>query len=254
MKTSKLGLKLLTIAALASAAVVAYFVWQWQKRVSIETRYANTLAQLLRPRKDGDPNSADHVSLLRELNELIGLKSDGNSALRQKLRVEVSQNFTELFRSHSFDFNQGSNVELETTVLVNFPEYAEHLSASPQDNVWIMYQYSLALRNLDKKEPTIVHSAIPQDDGSLKYKGNPNDEKSPALMQKLNKGYGLHVEFLRKFPGELNKKYLLTSFCWYRDAIDNPLLAGHVFNYDETQVRAEELRCKDAGQSVQGSN
>jgi hypothetical protein len=254
MKPLKLSTKLLLIVATASVAVVAYFVWQWQKRDSIDTRYKNTLAQLLQPRKDGDPNSASHVSLLTELGELIALKSDGDAALRQKLRGEVTRSFTELFKSHSFDLNQGSNVELETTVLVNWPEYVEHLSANSQDNVWIMYQYSLALQNLGKKEPAIVDSAVPQADGSLTYRGKANDDKAAALMQKLNAGYRLHVDLLRKLPEELNKKYLLTSFCWYRDAINNPLLAGHVFRYDETQVRAEELRCKDAGQSVKVLN
>src|SRR5438067_2271527 len=113
MKPIKLSTTLLLILATAAGAVVAYFVWQWQKRESVDTRYRAALAQLLQPRKDGDPNSVNYVTLLKELNELIALRSDGDEVMRQKLKDEVTNSFTELFKSHSFDLSQGSNVELE---------------------------------------------------------------------------------------------------------------------------------------------
>lgn len=250
MKSLKLGVKLLLVVATVAGAVVAYLVWQWQKGQTVDASYRSTLAQLLQPRKDGEPDSASPVNLLKELTGLIDIKSEGDPILRQKLRGEVTHSLAELFKSHSFDLSQGANVEFEAMILNNWPEYADHLSSTPKDNVWIMYQYFLALRSLGQKELAIIRSALQRDDGSLTYSGEAQDKNAAALMQKLNGGYRLHLDLLRKTPGAVNKKYLLTSFCWYRAAINNPSLAGSVFHYDETQVRAEELRCREAGQSV----
>lgn len=250
MKPLKLGVRLLLIVATVAGAVVAYWVWQWQKRESVDVRYSATLAQLLQPRKDGEPDAASQAHLLKELAELIEIKSDGDPALRQKLRGELTQSLADLFKSHSFDLSQGTNVEFETMVLANWPEYIDHLSSTPKDNVWIIYQYSLALRNLSQKEPAIIRSALQQADGSMTYSGEVRDRHAASLMQKLNGGYRIHLDLLRHMPAEVNKKYLLTSFCWYRDAINNPSLTEYVFRYDETQIKAEELRCKETGQSV----
>jgi hypothetical protein len=250
MRPIKLGVRLLLIVATVAGAVVAYWVWQWQKHESVDARYSAALAQLLQPRKDGEPDAASQVHLLRELAELIDNKSEGDPAMRQKLRGEVTDNLTALFKSHSFDLSQGANVEFETMALTNWTEYADHLSSTPEDNVWIMYQYSLALRSLGQKEPAIIRSALQQADGSMTHSGEVRDKNAAALMQKLNGGYRLHLGLLRKVPAEVNKKYLLTSFCWYRDAINNLSLTEYVFSYDETQVRAEVLRCREAGQSV----
>jgi hypothetical protein len=250
MKAGKSGLKLLLIAATAAGAVVLFVMWLWQKQEAVDTRYKDTLTQLVRPRHDSEGDFVSPASSLKDLNDLIVRKSHGDPAIQQKLKDDVSQRFVELFKSHAFDLNQGSNVELETTVEANWKEYSEHLSRDPNDNVWIIYRYFLALQSLGKKEPALIHSALLDGDGSLSHNGQTNDKNAAALLQKLNSGYRRHVEILRSAPGDVNKKYLLTSFCWYRDAINNSLLAGYVFRYDEVQVSAEELRCKEAGQSI----
>lgn len=250
MKPLKLSVRLLLIAATVAGAVVTYWVWQWQKSESVDVRYSATLARLLQPRKDGEPDAASQAHLLKELAELVETKSGDDPALRQRLRGEITQNLTDLFKSHSFDLSQGANVEFETMALANWPEYADHLSSTPKDNVWIMYQYSLALRSLGQKEPAIIRSALQEADGSMTHSGEVRDKNTAALMQKLNRGYRLHLDLLRKAPSEVSKKYLLTSFCWYRDAINNVSLTRYVFSYDETQIRAEELRCRETGQSV----
>lgn len=250
MKPLKVSIRLLMIVAVAATAVVSYWVWQWQKGESVDARYSDALGQLLQPRKDGEPDAASQAHLLKELAELVERKSGGDPALRQKLRGEIAESLAGLFKSHSFDLSQGANVEFETMTLANWPEYADHLSSTPRDNVWIMYQYSLALRTLARKEPAIIRSALQRADGSMTYSGEVRDKNDAALMQKLNGGYRLHLDLLRKAPAEVNKAYLLTSYCWYRDAINNLSLTGYVFSYDEMQIRVEELRCRETGQSV----
>ena len=254
MKPIKLSIKLLMISAVAAAAFVAYFVWQWQKRESVDAHYRATLSLLLQPRKDGAPDSAPPATLLKQLNEVIELKANGHETERQKLRGEATHGFIELFKSQSFDLGQGSNVELETTVLANWKEYAAFLSEHPQDNVWIMYKYFLTLQNIGQKEATIIQSAAQQADGSITYKGEAKDRTAPALLQKLNAGYRLHADLLKAQPAEVNKKYLLNSFCWYRKAISNLSMVEYVFSYDETQVKAEELRCMKDGQLMESPN
>lgn len=250
MKAGKLGLKLLAIAAAAIGALVLYLGLRWQKQEAINTRYKDTLTQLIRPRHDSESDFVSPASSLKDLNDLIVLKSHGDPAMQQKLKDDVSQRFVELFKSQAFDLNQGINVELETTVEANWREYSDHLSEAPKDNVWIIYRYFLALQNLGEKEPALIHNASLGANGSISIDGQLNDKNAASLLQKLNSGYRRHVDILRSVPGDVNKQYLLTSFCWYRDAIKNPSLAGYVFRYDKVQVSAEELRCKEAGQSI----
>jgi hypothetical protein len=250
MKKVKLSTKILLVIVTAAGAVVAYVALLWQQREALDARYSTTLSELLQPRKDGEPNSSNSANLLKTLDELIQEKSRGNETLRKNLRQDVAQRFAGLFKSQSFDLSQGTNVEFETIVLANWPEYPDYLSANPKDNVWIMYQYSLALKSLSEKEPAVVGSALPRGDGSMTYSGEPNDKNAPSLLQKLDAGYRMHVDLLRKSSGDVNREYLLNSFCWYHAATNNPSLTGYVFSYDETQVRAEELRCHETGQSV----
>jgi hypothetical protein len=254
MKPVKLSTTLLLIIVTAGVPLVAYFGWQWQKRESIDTRYKNAREQLLRPRKDNETNSVSYSGLLKELDELIVLKSGGDNTLRQKMKSDVANDFTELFKSQSFDFSQGSNVELETTVLKNWKEYAEHLVTSPKDNGWIMYKYFLSLKELGQRKPIIISSAVQHNDGSIESEGQADDKNAMALLQKLNYGYRSHLELLRERPNEYNKKYLLTSFCWYSEAINNPSMVKYVFQYDDIQARAEKIRCNDTGQLVEMFN
>src|ERR1051326_7618632 len=116
MKTGKSGLKLLLIAATAAGAVVLFVMWLWQKQEAVDTRYKDTLTQLVRPRHDSEGDFVSPANSLKDLNDLIVRKSHGDPAIQQKLKDDVSQRFVELFKSHAFDLNQGSNVELETTV------------------------------------------------------------------------------------------------------------------------------------------
>ena len=250
MKTRKVGLTLLLIIATAAGAPALYLAWRSQERQTVENRYRDTLTQLIRPRHDNEGNYVSPASSLKDLNDLIEQKSQGDPAVQQKLKDDVSQRFVELFKSQSFDLNQGINVELETTVAVNWTEYSNHLSQAPKDNVWILYRYFVALRSLGEKEPALVHNALINKEGVLSYKGHLNDKNAASILQKLNSGYRRHIELLRSMPGDVNKKFLLTSFCWYRDAIENPSFVGYVFGYDEVQISAEDRRCKEAGQSI----
>jgi hypothetical protein len=250
MKKVKLSTKLLLIIATVAAPAVAFVVYRWQQQQAIEARYSTTLSELLRPRRDGEPNSSNSANLMKTLDEIIQEKSQGDETLRKNLRQDIAQRFAGVFKSHSFDFSQGTNVEFETIALANWPEYSDYLSANPKDNVWIMYQYSLALKSLSEKEPVVVESALPRSDGSMTYSGEPNDKNAPVLLQKLDAGYRMHVDLLRKSSGDVNREYLLNSFCWYHSATSNPSLTGYVFRYDDTQVRAEEIRCQENGQSV----
>ena len=251
MKARKLTFKILTIAALAAGAFVFFFEWRWREQQAVDARYREALAQLVRSRNDNEAGSVSYASSLNELNDLIVRKSNGDPGMKKKLKEDVSQRFVQWFRSHGFDLNQGTNVELESTVAANWEEYSDHLTRDPDHNVWILYQYSLALQNLAEKEPGLIQSAsLVATDGTISYYGKTNDKNAAGLLQKLNSGYSQHIEILRSVPGEVNKKYLLTSFCWYRNAINNSSLAGHVFSYNKAQVNAEELRCREAGQSI----
>lgn len=250
MKKRKVGLTLLWIVATAAGALVAYWVFLWQQREAVEARYRNMLTQLIRPRHDNETDFVSPASSLKDLNDLIVQKSHGDPATQQKLKNEVTQRFVELFKSQSFDMNQGINVELETTVAANWKAYTDHLSQAPLDNVWILHRYFLALQSLGEKEPALIHSASLDKDGNISYKGQLNDKNAAAILQKLNSGYRSHIDLLKSAPGDVNKKFLLTSFCWYRDAIKNPFLVGYVFRYDEVQISAEDTRCMEAGESI----
>lgn len=250
MKKRKVALTLLWIVATAAGGLVAYWVFLWQQREAVESRYRNTLTQLIRPRHDNETDFVSPASSLKDLNDLIVQKSQGDPAMQQKLKEDVSQRFVELFKSQSFDLNQGINVEFETTVAANWKAYSDHLFETPKDNVWILYRYSLALQSLGEKEPALIHNASLDKDGNLSHNGQTNDKNAAAILQKLNSGYRRHVEILRSMPGDVNRKFLLTSFCWYRDAIENPSFVGYVFGYDEVQISAEDTRCKEAGQSI----
>lgn len=252
MKPSKFILRVSAVLALAAVPVLGYFGYRWQQQQSLEKEYNDTLAQLLRPRQDGGPDSARPAGLLKDLNNLIERKAGGDAALRRKLREDVAGRFIELFESESFNLGQGANAELETRLLAgdDWKEYPDYLASHPDKNVRVMYKYSVALEDLARRDPDFVRTAVPLPDHALGQKKPVKNSGDVALLQILNFGYRHHLALLGKFAGQTNKDYLLTSFCWYLNATDNPSLAGDVFDYSPTQVGAEEHRCAERDQSL----
>lgn len=219
--------------------IVAYKKYSATIAEQIEHRYTSDIEELLKPHNEADFTYAVADNLLKDLDEVINIKSQQDAEKRKKLRNNFADNLAKQFQDNSIDFEHSGNLQLDLLAMSKWEEYPELLQKNSKANINIIYRYRIALKSLAKRDPEFIKSAAFRKDNSIEAKIPPKDGNDGTLLRDLTAGYGKHTELLRP-----NEDDYAQSFCWYYSATDSQLLTNKIFHYDQYQFAEEVKKCK----------
>src|SRR5215213_1560186 len=185
------------------------------EETKIDNRIRAAYDSLLRAHNDDDSTSASTDSAMKDLGEAINSKFQNDLEKSKELRNNFAEELVRLFQKNSVDFGQDGNLQLDLRALNEWKEeYPEMLKKQVNGNVNIIYRYSLALRELHKREPQFVESAKLLrngwiDDEKIVLK----NEKDRSLLRNISSLYDKHFQILRESinaaaANNADKKYI----------------------------------------------